>query len=36
MQGKLALEERSALEGAIAGAQFLHGKSSVWPTLRRA
>ncbi len=35
MQGKIALEEHFAFEGTIGDAEFLHGKSSIWPTLRR-
>ena len=35
MRGKIALEEHFAFEGTIGGAEFLHGKSEFWPTLKR-
>jgi 2,3-dihydroxybenzoate decarboxylase len=35
MQGKIAVEEHFAFGGTIDGAEVLHGKSAVWPALRR-
>ncbi|MGA3127856.1 MAG: amidohydrolase family protein [Candidatus Korobacteraceae bacterium] len=35
MQGKIAVEEHFAFGGTIDGAEALHGKSAIWPALRR-